>query len=420
MSGKHTAKSRKKRSLLRLAALLFTLLLVGVGATGYLYGKVLERRLHGDGSGSEEIDPSVTAVKPDEPITILLLGSDKRATDKDQGRSDSLMILRVHPKKNVVSVLSIPRDMRVYIPDYGYDKINAAYSLGGPKLTIETVEEFTGLEMNHFIEIDFQGFKRVVDALGGVDIDVKPPNGASRLKDYEVELDIPAGPQHMNGDTALKFVRVRYVDDDFGRAGRQQEFLKAVFDKAKQPSSFAKLPELINIMTENVKTDSGLGFAEIYKYGQLLRSVPKKNVHMATLPGEVDMIDEISFVIPVEEKVSWLLERMRNDRPFEMTKEELANAEIVVDVLNGSGTVGQGKKMADELRVKGFTIGEVTNADSFAYDQTQIKTSPEGMAQARKVKDALGLGEIVSDQPSGSPVVVIVGSDFASFGDSSG
>ncbi|MCL5291655.1 MAG: LCP family protein [Actinobacteria bacterium] len=406
MVGKHRVK-KKKKPLSRWTVVFFLTLMVGVGLTGYLYGKAIEGKLHG-GARSKEL--ALPGPEPEKPVTFLVVGSDSRG--KDKGRSDTLMILRLNPRKKVASLISIPRDMRVEIPGNGTDKINAAYSLGGAELTIETVQQFTGLEMNHFIEVDFQGFKRLVDSLGGIDIDIRPPNGRSRLKDPEIDLDIPRGMQHLNGDEALKFVRVRHVDDDFGRVERQQQFLRAVFEKAVKPSSLAKLPQLAEIVTDNVRTDSGLGLREMLAYGQLLRSIPRENVRMATLPGDSQMMGGVSYVVPQYDKMDWLLGRLKNDQTFETTKEEVANANIVVDIQNGSGVQGQGLKMADALKLKGFTVGEISNADNFSYERTQILATPESYAKAKKVHDALGLGDIVSDRINGSSIIIVVGRDF--------
>lgn len=407
MTGKHRA-SRDKKPVVRWTALLFLLMMIGVGATGYLYGKALERRIQK--AYSSELDKLVTAPTPGRPITFVIIGSDSRGNDR--GRSDTLMVARLNPDKKTASLISIPRDTRVRIPGYGTDKINAAYSLGGVELAIQTVEEFTGIELNHAVDVDFQGFKRVVDALGGIDINVQPPNGRSRLYDPELGLNLSKGMQHLDGEEALKFVRVRHVDDDFGRTRRQQQFLRAVFEKAIKPTSLTKLPELIQIVSENVHTDSGFGLREMVTYGQLIRSMPKENVRMTTIPGDSQTIDGVSYVVPDDEKVAWLMERLNNDMPFEPTKDELANADISIEVRNGSGVGGQGRAMANLLKAKGFTIDSVGNADSYDYGKTQILTSPEDSEKARRVRHALGFGEIVSDRPGGSGLVVIVGRDF--------
>ena len=412
MAGRHRARTKKKSGALRWSFFLFMALMIAVGALGYLYGKAIESKIHGKGSRGKEI--VLPGPAPQKPITFLILGSDTRGSDR--GRSDTLMVLRVNPEKKVATLLSIPRDMRVRIPRLGMDKINAAYAEGGPELAIETVGDFTGFEINHYVEVDFQGFKRLVDALGGIDIDVQPPNGKKYLYDPEINLRLPRGLQHLDGEEALKFVRVRHVDDDFGRTKRQQQFLKAVFEKIIKPASLAKLPQLAEIVADNVRTDSGLGLREMLSYGQLLRSIPRENVRMATLPGTPETIGGISYVVPDDEKISELLDRVQNDEPLEpgAIKREIANADIVVDVQNGSGIGGQGHAVADKLRLKGFTVGVVSNADSFAYSRTRILASPESYDKAKKVYDALGLGEIFPDRLGGSSVIVIVGRDFAS------
>ncbi len=158
--------------------------------------------------------------------TIMLLGSDYRegAAEEDQ-RSDTTMLLRLDPDKGVISLLSLPRDLLVDIPGYGTDKLNAAYSYGGPKLTLETVRAFTGLDINEVIDVDFQGFADAVDAVGCVYIDVDqdyflpPGTGVT-------EIDINAGYQRLCGLKALQYVRYRHTDNDIVRGARQQAFLR--------------------------------------------------------------------------------------------------------------------------------------------------------------------------------------------------
>ena len=186
-----------------------------------------------------------------------------------------------------------------------------------------------------------------------------------------------------------------------------------------RPIAITKLPEIITIATENVQTDSGLGFGEMFQFGQVLRSVPKSKVRMAMVPADTEMIGDISYDIPVEDKMDWLLDRMKHDEPFEITKDELANAEITIDVLNGSGTAGRGQAMADDLKAKGFTIGVISNADSFDYGHTQIHVSSNDYSKAKRIKDSLGVGDIVSDGASGSQITVIVGRDFTEQNDPS-
>ncbi|MBK5225822.1 MAG: LCP family protein, partial [Thermoleophilia bacterium] len=169
------------------------------------------------------------------PVNILFLGSDQRPGEN--ARADTIMLMRVNGQKKTISQLSIPRDTLVDIPGYGdEDKINSAYVWGGPALMAKTVEGLTGLPIHHYVELDFSGFPAIVDTLGGVDIDVPKTIDSQYPQGLDwTQVHFDAGPQHMSGERALVYVRVRYSDDDFQRMGRQQQFVEALQKKASNP-----------------------------------------------------------------------------------------------------------------------------------------------------------------------------------------
>ena len=198
---------------------------------------------------------------PGEPQTFMILGSDKRAKGNAEGagtdaRSDTIMLVRLNPDKDATAVLSIPRDLRVEIPGHGSQKINAAYELGGPRLTLKTVRNLTGLPINHVINVDFAGFWRAVNAVGCVYVDVDR-RYYNDSPEYTF-IDIQPGYQRMCGRRALQYVRFRHEDDDLVRAARQQEFLR----QAKQQIAFSTLIEeqerLMKIFGRNTQTDAKL------------------------------------------------------------------------------------------------------------------------------------------------------------------
>jgi polyisoprenyl-teichoic acid--peptidoglycan teichoic acid transferase len=177
---------------------------------------------------------------PGKPQTIMLLGSDRRpraSGDPAAGgsRSDTIILIRLDPSKNATAMMSLPRDLKVQIPGHGSDKINAAYEIGGPKLTLKTVKLLTGLSINHVINVDFRGFWAAVDAVGCVyaDIDRRYFNNSPGYSYINVE----PGYQRMCGRKALQYVRFRHEDNDLVRSARQQDFLR----QAKQQIGVSKL-----------------------------------------------------------------------------------------------------------------------------------------------------------------------------------
>lgn len=424
--GKHVVKQnparqkkperRRKRGYLRVFILWSILIFVILAGASFIYAKYLEARIHNDDrayAGNDE-DFELTPPVEDKPITFVLLGSDSRGEEGDIGRSDTLMVFRINPKKKIGYLISIPRDARVDIPGHGKQKINAAYQFGGPRLVIKTVEKLSGLKINHYAVVDFEGFKEIVDALGGIDIDVE-----KKLVDLRHGINIRPGYQHMDGEEALKYVRIRHCDDDFGRMGRQQKFIRAVMDKLLRLSNVIRIPQLAEIASRNVRTDKGLGITQMINYGQQIRTIGRQNIHMLTLPGGTETIGGISYVILDKRQADWIFERIKNDMPLTLTEEEKQNKNIKIEVQNGSGKPGMAKAMGDKLTSLQFKVTELGNANSFNYYETQIVVAAEKEELGRRVQSALGFGHVSTDAiPSDSAdVVVIVGRDFVYMND---
>jgi LCP family protein required for cell wall assembly len=210
------------------------------------------------------IEGELAEAPPGKPQTILLLGSDKRAAssrDVQSGaisgtRADTMILMRLDPERDAIALLSLPRDLKVRIPGVGVEKLNAAYQEGGVKLTLQTIKEFTGLRVNHVINVDFGGFQEAVDAIGCVyaDVDRRYFNDNSGIDQYAT-IDINPGYQKLCGRDALDYVRYRHTDSDIVRAARQQDFLRA----AKAQVSVGKLIEderrLLQIVSRYTRSD---------------------------------------------------------------------------------------------------------------------------------------------------------------------
>jgi LCP family protein required for cell wall assembly len=193
-----------------------------------------------------------------EPENILILGSDKRAsTPGDPGRSDTTMLLRLDPDRNAIALMSIPRDLKVEIPGWGTEKFNAAYTYGGPKLTLRVVKELTGLPINHVVNVDFLGFVRAVDAIGCVYVDVDRRYYHSNAESSEeyAEINVQPGYQLLCGKKALQYVRYRHTDTDLVRAARQQDFLSAARQRVPVLALFTDRDQLLDIFTEYTTSD---------------------------------------------------------------------------------------------------------------------------------------------------------------------
>lgn len=255
---------------------------------------------------TEKIAPEKVLPTFREPTTIMIMGVDERKDDV--GRSDTLMVLNL--SKDSAALLSIPRDTMVYINRRGYDKINAAYAYGGEKLAKKTVEEFLGLKIDHYVTINKARFAEVIDAMGGVDIYVE------RDMKYEdpwddnggLHIDIKKGKQHLDGQTAIEFVRFRDAEGDAGRVRRQQVFMRACADKLSEPSMLIKLPELLGVAVKAIETDLNSG--EMLEVAGSLKSAESAGkIKTGVVPGWLQYIDGVSYLIPNAERLGNVMKK---------------------------------------------------------------------------------------------------------------
>lgn len=252
-----------------------------------------------DRPAAEAVEEGLLTAK--DKSTIMIMGVDER--EDDVGRSDTLMIATVDPKKDQAALLSIPRDTRVKINGHGWDKINAAYAYGGEKLTQRTVEDFLGVNMDHYIIINTHAFQKIIDAIGGIDIDVEKRMYYEDPWDDDggLVIDLRPGKQHMDGKTAVTYVRFRDEEGDIGRIKRQQKFMKACMDKITSPAIIPKLPSVIKEVLGSVKTD--LSMRQLLEFAGTLKESQKNGLKTDMVPGRPLYISGVSYWIPDVEKL---------------------------------------------------------------------------------------------------------------------
>lgn len=255
----------------------------------------------GSGKNKLSIPQNVLPKDSGGPQTIAILGSDIRTgggtLDGDPGRSDTTMLLRLDPDSGQIAMLSIPRDLKVEIPGHGTDKFNAAFSYGGPELTLKTIKSVTGLDINHVINVDFQGFAEVVDAIGCVFVDVDRDyfNDNSQGGEEYATIDIDAGYQKLCGPDALEFARYRHTDTDLARAARQQDLVGEVRNRLSLKEIIDRRSELIKAFTDNTKSDIS-GSDEALRILKLLFESKDANVVEVSFPSTFTMDNGISYV----------------------------------------------------------------------------------------------------------------------------
>ena len=254
---------------------------------------------------------------------VVVMGCDIRKDDV--GRSDTLFVVMLDKSKKNAALLSVPRDTRVKIKGHGWDKINSAFAYGGHKLTQETVQDFLGIKLNNYVVVDFQGFKDLVDVIGGVDINVE-----KRMYYYDpyadFEIDLRPGRQHMDGKTAMQYVRYRDEEGDIGRIRRQQKFIMALYKQIASKNIIAKMPGVSKQIMSMVKTD--LSLKEMVELGNVMRDMLEKDgLKMAMVPGEPKYIDGISYWIPDVPKMRQQMAEMQGVKITEKFNENTKKLE---------------------------------------------------------------------------------------------
>lgn len=274
-------------------------------AWGAWYYNDLTSRLSPDEATATEAASVLTEEVAEEdtttvaPVYILLLGSDARP-GQGRARSDSIVIARLDKATKSVSLLSIPRDTRVPVPGHGNTKITHANAYGGPALAITTVKNYTGLPINHYIELNFAGFARIVNALGGVNIDVdvaiNDKNGSNTGGVSNVTR-IAKGKQKLNGPQALTYVRARHIPGgDFARMKHQQVFLKALATQALASGNISRLPAVISAAADNIETD--MKVPTILALAQEYQGFDGGSMKSFNAPGHSGMVGKASYVLP--------------------------------------------------------------------------------------------------------------------------
>jgi len=230
-----------------------------------------------------------------QPMNLLVLGVDRR--ENERGRADTLMLVFLDPATSRVGVLSLPRDTYVQVPGRGRTKLAHAHAYGGAELAAETVEGLLGVPVDHYLEVDFAGFERLVDLLGGVEIEVP-----QRMYRPEEGIDLRPGKQRLDGEDALAFVRFRdYPEGDIERIRMQQRFLLALVDQAVSLRNLLRSPQLLQQIYALVETDLPMG--DLLSLAKIFSNLENYDLSLALLPGKPSYINGVSYFLPDTEQI---------------------------------------------------------------------------------------------------------------------
>lgn len=407
----------------------------GVGGAYWLANDKLDETKRADVDLAEE--------ERGEPANYLIIGSDTRSfvddaldaehfgSAEEQGgqRSDTIMIAHIDPDTETGLLVSFPRDLWVDIPGLGSSKINAAFN-EGPQRVVDTIQQNFGVDIHHYVEINFDGFREIVDAIGDVPIHFPTPARDT----YTGLLVEEAGCRELNGGEALAYARSRYYEyqdadgdwhedptADLGRIRRQQYFIRSLVGTAIKAGvrNFTKANDILNKVTDQIQLDPDLGMSDVLALVRTFREVDPAVVEMVTIPTRSDNIDGQSVEVMVDDQAAPIFERLKSfGSSSDTTLPDVAPADVKVGVRNGSGVSGQAKAAFDALEALGFAVvGPPSNADQNDYALTEVRYGPGKEAEAGTVLANLnGAGQLVKldEAPSGADVVVVLGRDFES------
>lgn len=362
-----------------------------------------------------------------ERVNLLLLGADKRP-DETVYRTDTIIVLTLDPATKTAGMLSIPRDLWVPIPGYGESRVNQAFVLGevkkypggGPALAMRTVQEFLGVPIHGYVLVDFDGFRKLIDQIGGIDVQVEKPIDDTQYPtdDYGYqEVHIPAGLVHMDGDLALKYARVRHGSSDIDRGRRQQQVLMAARDKALRLNLLPKVPSLMATVMGAVQTDLQPG--EILALAKLANQVASENIHAAvidyTMVVETKTPSGGDVLLPNREKIRALVDEMFSSGNNNHKRVPGESAQI--EVLNGAGVPGLAAQLAALLKEQGFDVVAIENADRSDYAETRIidyAGNPQTVALLAQLLNVAerNIRKETTAQPGAGNLRIIVGRDF--------
>lgn len=370
------------------------------------------------------------------PVTFLLMGSDQRTGTGNKGygnfegaRSDTTMLVHVYPDRDSAVVVSIPRDTVLDLPACKdpdgtelpavRDRFNVAFDRGGPGCTVKAVEDMTGLTVDHFVVLDFNGFKRTIDALGGVEVCLTRP-----LQDSKSGVDLPAGRTRVTGEDALAFVRVRHnIGDgsDISRINRQQIFLSSLIQEVTGSGLLTDPLRVWRVLSESSKaiaTDKALADSDgLIALAASVSGLRPKDISFVTLPWLPS--GDGATIVTDQPKADAIWAALAAEQPWpppppkgaDGQKLTEAPAQIVVDVHNATGVEGQGSRAAEDLATQGFVLGTI-NARENVSAATTIRHSPDQLEAARTLQAAVPGSVLRVDADQGQRLDLTLGETY--------
>ncbi|MEX0159606.1 MULTISPECIES: LCP family protein [unclassified Microbacterium] len=406
------------------AAVVVALVAVGAIAYAQLQGNVTTAPIRSDDGESE---PELATGD----LNILLLGSDSRALESDgfgeddgTERSDAMVIAHISSDNTRIDAVQLPRDTLGDLPacddngrgsyDGGFGMLNSALQYG-PACSVAAVEQLTGMTIDHFVQMDFEGFIGMVDAMGGIDVCLPEP-----LQDGHARLDLPAGAQSINGDQALALARTRHAlaeESDIARLGHQQMVLSAIVQKATKSDVLVRPDRLyafLDAVTSSMTVDPGLGaLTDLAGLAARVANVPLSSVTFVTMPT-TEAPEDPNRVVPTAD-ADVIFRALIDDVPIVLTTDEVQPPATVrtapVQILNGAGISGLASRVSEDATGYGYTVASIANADPVELTTITAADTPDAQQTAQALAAELGLAVTVQVGDV-EGVQVLLGGDY--------
>lgn len=414
-SKKKVVKKKKKSGIKKFFVGLLFIALLGVVAFGaYSYYSLYKMGKNMDNKNLKD-KVETPKVEKDDPVNILVVGVDigdpKLKGANVPKRTDTMMVIHYEPKEKKAHIVSVPRDTKVQI-NGKTRKINDAHVLGGMKGAIDSVQDLLGIDINYYVKLDYEGFRKVIDAIGGIDMPIK----------YNMNYDDPSQNlsihfqkgtvAHLDGKKAEEFFRWRknnngtgLAEGDIGRIKNQHLFIEKVIEKVKSPSIVFKLKDILDIASKYITTN--MSPTEIISYGMSVTKVDSSNIKMSTIAGEGKYIGKTSYFIYDEEKSADLLSELRGSKPMSIDRSALK-----VKVLNTTKKNGLASNYAEYLKKRGYSNIETGNAERAVDSKIIFNKSFEDNV-VRNVKSDFKINKVEqgSSSEGNYDITVILGED---------
>ena len=354
-------------------------------------------------------------VKAKEPVNILVLGLDigdvNQKDNESIKRTDTIMVLHYEPKNNAASLISVPRDMLIKVNKKN-NKINAAYAIGGEKLIQSEVEKLIEADINYIVKIDYEGFRALVDAVGGVEMYIERN---MYYDDDAQDLHIRFNKGEtvlLDGKKAEEFFRWRknndgtgFANGDLDRIENQHKFINKLIEKCTSPAIITNIKGILDVLPAYVKTN--MSPSKIISYGLGLKDLDKSNVTTATLQGDLKTIGGASYVVYNR---NMNIETLGLLSGSEASNGTIKKKNLRINILNGTRITGLASRMSENLKTKGYSAIDTGNTQE--RSKTIIKTNNKEMGKL--IVEDLGTGTIqdLDDNPQGYDAVILIGSDY--------